>query len=454
VALHTGMLFASHVQDKLTCLQREWEKVWHAQTQAMYLKSLDHMGLHVKSADKKNFAMKHLIDSIKTKHEEQRRHRTTRIKGMPSQFVYKFGDQPVILDVLRIMLFYINNVSQHNSAERRRVSEFFEKFITVFFDIPEELVADRTGDIDRGTPDDDLDDVTPSELPNGRGRRPNNAKRTDLRRGVLDRARNGTRGRGIKEDSATGSKESTPDVDSVVDDDAGEATEDQATTEVTNDRWLALPGAAAVQGTKPLDAADLELIADQPFKRDFYSLFCNSTIYVFFSIFQTLYRRFKEIKESEEEAVLEGKRAKVAKPAKEIGLLDDQTEYYGLAPGEGYYGRTLTMIEDFIIGDLEETKFQDFLRHYYLKKGWQLYTVMDLLKSLCRQAVVCSSNDSKERTPDLIEQFYHDKESKETSFNAEINLRKQADKYIKDGELFVIRWVCTLSLAYQTSLTT
>jgi paired amphipathic helix protein Sin3a len=409
----------------------------------MYLKSLDHMGLHVKSADKKNFAMKHLIDSIKTKHEEQRRQRV-KVKGMPSQFIYDFSDQSVIVDVLRLMIFYINNASQHNSAERRRISEFFEKFVTVFFDLPEDLVADRTGDIARETPDDDLDDATPSELPNGRGRRAN-AKRTDLRRGVLDKARNGTRGRSAKEDSATGSKESTPDVDSVGDDDAGDATEDQATTEVTNDRWLALPGAAAVQGTKPLDAADLELIADQPFKRDFYSLFCNSTIYVFFSIFQTLYRRFKEIKESEDEAVSEGRRAKVPKPAKEIGLLDDQVDYYTPVGSEGYYGRTLTMVEDFILGDLEEAKFQDFLRHYYLKKGWQIYTVMDLLKSLCRQAVVCSSNDSKERTPDLIEQFYHDKESKETSFNAEINLRKQADKYIKDGELFVIRWVCILS---------
>lgn len=33
--------------------QREWEKVWHAQTASMYLKSLDHMGIHVKQADKK-----------------------------------------------------------------------------------------------------------------------------------------------------------------------------------------------------------------------------------------------------------------------------------------------------------------------------------------------------------------------------------------------------------------
>jgi paired amphipathic helix protein Sin3a len=432
-------------------LQREWEKVWHAQTQTMYLKSLDHMGLQVKAADKKNFAMKHLIDSIKTKHEEQRRRAGSKRRGALHQFTYEFNDQGVIADVLRIMIVYATNSTQHNSAERRRITEFFEKFITTFFDISDELLTDRTGDIDRGTPDEDLDDATPSELPNGRGRRVNNGKRTDLRRGVLDKARNG-RGRSQKEDSTTGSKESTPDVDSLGDDDAVEA-EDQATAEVTNDRWLALPGAAAIQGTRPLDVSDLELIADQPYKREYFSLYCNSPIFVLFSIFQTLYRRLKEIKESEADAVSAGNRARVAKPAKEIGLLDEKNDHYGLADGESYYARTLTLIEDFVTGDLEEAKYQDFLRHFYLKKGWQLYTIMDLLKSLCRQGVICSSNDAKERTPDLLEQFYHDKELKEGSFNIEINLRKQADKYIKDGEVFVIRWVCIPFLALPTLLT-
>jgi paired amphipathic helix protein Sin3a len=426
-------------------MKREWEKVWNAQTQAMYLKSLDHMGIHVKSSDKKNFAMKHLIDAIKTKHEEQRRQRSIKGRGPRHQFAYEFTDQGVIADVLRFMVLYVTHSSQHNSAERRRICEFFEKFIPTFFDISDELVTDRTGDIDRGTPDDDFDDAAPTELPNGRGRRPGNGKKTDLRRGVLDRARNGTRGRGHKEGSASGSKESTPDVDSVIEDDAGEAAEDQAVTEVTNERWLAVPGAAAIHGTKPLDSEDLELRADQPFKRRWYSLYSNSTIYVFFSIFQTLYRRLKEVKESESDAIADANRAKSAKPAKVIGLLDEKTDYF-LADDseETYYSKTLAIVEDFITGDLEEAKYQDYLRHVYLKKGWQLYTITDLLKSLCRQGVACSSNDVKEKTPDLLEQFYHDRESKETSFNTEINLRKQADKYIKEGELFLIRWVCIL----------
>ena len=409
----------------------------------MYLKSLDHMGIHVRQSDKKNFAAKHLVDTIKTKHEEQRRQRSTRGRAPKHQLSYEFSDSQVVVDVLRLMVLYTSNSAQINSSnsERRRVSEFFEKFITTFFDIPYDVVADRIADIDRGTPDEDMDDATPTELPNGKGKRAVNGKKTDLRRGVLDRGRNGHPGRGQKDDSASGSKESTPDVDSVVDDDAGEIAEDQANTEVTNERWAAPPGAVAITGTQPLAAEEVELKADQPFKREWYSLYSNQNIFVFFSIFQTLYRRFKEIKDSEEEAVFGGIQSRKAKPAKAIGILDDKSEVWSPTDGETYYSRTLAMVDDLVSGEIEQLRYEDFLRTHYLKKGWQLYTITDLLKSLCRLGGLCASQDTKEKTPDLLEQFYHDRESKETSYNTEINLRKQADKYIKDGELFLIRWV-------------
>jgi paired amphipathic helix protein Sin3a len=408
----------------------------------MYLKSLDHMGIHVKQADKKNFAAKHLVDSIKTKHEEQRRLRGSKGPTPKYQYSYQFTDQEVIGNVLHIMIVYASNANQHSSSERRRISDFFEKFISVFFDLTDEFVAAYTASIDRGTPDDEYEDIAPTELSNGRGRRPVNGKKGDLRRGVLDKGRNGTRARGQKDESATGSKESTPDVDSNVDDEMPEVGEDRAITEVTNERWAAVPSAVAVQGTKPLESDDVEMKADQPFQRDWYNLYCNQTVFVFFSIFQTLYQRFKDIKDAEAAARAEVERARSLKPAKQIGLLSERLDHFtNLEEHESYYSRVLDLVEDYIKGEVEEAKYQDFLRHYYLQTGWKIYTVTDLLKTLCRLGATCSSPDSKEKTPDLIEQFIRNRESKETSFNVEINLRKQADKYIKDGELFLIRWV-------------
>ncbi|EDO03736.1 hypothetical protein SS1G_06217 [Sclerotinia sclerotiorum 1980 UF-70] len=437
--------------EEWTFTRREWNPVWGAQGSVMYLKSLDHMGIHVKQADKKHFAAKHLVDSIKTKHEEQRRLRSSRGPTPKYQYSYQFADQEVIGQLLHVMIVYACNANQHSSSERRRISDFFEKFISTFFDLPDEFVARHTADIDRGTPDDEYEDIAPAELSNGRGRRPVNGKKADLRRGVLDRGRNGTRGRAQKEDSATGSKESTPDVDSNIDEEVADVTDDRTITEVTNERWAAVPGAVAVQGTKPLESDDLEMKADQPFQRDWYNLYCNQTVFVFFSIFQTLYQRFKDIKDAESSARAEIERAKSGKPAKQIGLLSDRNDdFTSIEDGETCYSKVLNHVEKFIKGEIEETKYQDYLRHYYLQTGWKIYTITDLLKSLCRLGSICSSPDSKEKTPDLIDQFLRNRESKETSYNIEINLRKQADKYIKDSELFLIRWYPKKSEAHIT----
>ncbi|PBP19871.1 hypothetical protein BUE80_DR009373 [Diplocarpon rosae] len=415
--------------------QREWEKVWAGQTSASYMKSLDHMGIQAKQADKKNFSAKHLIDAIKTKYEENRRQRSTRAKVQPFQYAWDFSDKQVVLDVLRIMLIYIANANQHNPNERARIHNFFEKFIGVFFGIPEEDIARCSVGIDHGTPDDDSEEITPLELTNGRGRRTGNGKKTDLRRGVLDKGRNGTRARGQKDDSATGSKESTPDVESVAEDDA-ENFDESAINRVTDQRWTTVPG--AIDGIIGVPSFN----PYQPYQHTDFNLYANQTIFCFFCIFQTLYRRLKEIKECEKSAREEGEKAAKPKPARELGLGNEPDNYYIAARNDScfYYNKTLEYAALFIEGELDEANYQNFFRRYYLKKGWQLYTVQDLLKQICRFGAICSTLDVKEKTPDLLELFYTSRRMEEYTYNAEINARKQADKYVKEQELFLIQW--------------
>ncbi|KAG9245720.1 transcriptional regulatory protein-like protein SIN3 [Calycina marina] len=417
--------------------QREWDKVWHAQTVAMYLKSLDHMGIQVKAADKKNFSHKHLVDLIKTKYEEQKKRSP---KYGRHQFAYKLDNFDTIIDVLRFMIVHCQGGNQYNSVETRRIIEFFEKFVTTFFDIPEDFIAERISSIDLGTPDDE-EEAVPVELTNGRGKK-NNGKKNDLRRGVLERNRNGARGRTQKDDSANASKESTPDVESLVgEDDVMESVDEPTTAEVTNDRWTVSPFRPhAAPGTKPLNKDEAEMQYDDLHERECYGLYCNQTIYIFFYVFQTLVKRFQDVKDSEEDAEKEAERARMFKPAKDLSLIDAKNERYFEGQGT-FYSRTLALVEEFINGDMEESKYHDHLRHVYLKKGWQLFTVHDHLKQLCKLGSACSSVDSKEKASELLDLFYKDRELKETSWNNEIRLRKQAEKHIKDGELFVIRWI-------------
>jgi paired amphipathic helix protein Sin3a len=422
--------------------QREWEKVWQAQTENMHLRSLDHMGIQVKQTDKRSLSAKHIVDVIKTKHEEQRRLRNTKDQVSRYQFIYDLGDEDVLLCLLRFMALYGMNNGHHSAAEKERIVDFFESFIPQFFELPEDKVQERLNDIDRDSGEEDAEDQLPAELSNGRSRR--NGKRSDLLRGVLDPGRNTTKPRARKEGSAaSGSKETTPDVGSANEEEMADAPEDNGPSDLSNERWLpTIPRPTVVTGDSSLLDANGELKADGFFPRPWYNFFCNHTIYVFFSIFQTLYQRLKEVKEGKDSVLVAITRLKSKKPAKELGILVNEVNYFDENDPASFWPKTVELIEDYITGEIDESRYQEVLRHYYLKKGWKLYTILDLLKILCRLSLACTSSDVKEKTPDLIQQFLNSRQQEETSYQTEISARKFAEKCIKDGDMFVISWVC------------
>ncbi|PHH78363.1 hypothetical protein CDD80_6986 [Ophiocordyceps camponoti-rufipedis] len=418
--------------------QREWEKVWHSQTENMYLKSLDHMGILVKSNDKRNLTAKHLVDVIKTKHEEQRRERSIKGKSARHQLVWDFSDKDVVLDLLRLMMLYPLHSGQHSAQEKERLLDFLESFVTAFFDLNEEAVQDRLPKMPPDSAEEEVEESAPAELSNGRSKR--NGKKADLLRGVLDPGRNGSKPRSQKEDSAAScSKETTPDVGSANEEDMAD---EAAATEVSNERWMpTVPKPVVVDGDNSLLDTDGELKADGFFRRPWYNFFTNQTIFVFFSIFQTIYSRLVELKASKSVVLHEIDRLTRPKPARDIGFADTVMNYFdGSDDEDKFWPKTMELIEDYVTGEVEEARYQEVLRHYYLRSGWKLYTIQDQLKTLCRLALTCSSNDAKEKTPDLIHQYFASREKEETSYQTEISARKFAEKCVKDGDIFVICW--------------
>merc|ERR1712000_30798 len=141
------------------------------------------------------------------------------------------------------------------------MGEWFEWFVPIFFDIPEERIQDKLPKMPLDSGEEDVDDSTPAELTNGRSRR--NGKKGDLLRGVLDPGRNSTKPRNQKEDSAaSGSKETTPDVNSN-EEDMPDAPEDNSNPEVSNERWMpSVPKAVVVGESNGLLDSEGELKAD------------------------------------------------------------------------------------------------------------------------------------------------------------------------------------------------
>lgn len=422
--------------------QREWEKVWQAQTEIMHLKSLDHMGIQVRQTDKRNLSAKHIVDVVKTKHEEQRRLRSAKNKLPRYQFSYDFSDEDLVLDMLRFLVLYVMNTGLHSNAEKERMIDFLESFIPQLFDLSEEKVQERLNDIDRESAEEDSEEQVPAELSNGRSRR--NGKKSDLLRGVLDPGRSGTKSRAQKEDSNnSGSKETTPDVTSANEEEMTDAPEEPVPAQLSNERWLpTVPLATVVQGDNTMLDANGDLKADGFFPRPWYNFFCNQTIYVFITLFQTIYKRLKEVKDASPDSVMvEIKRAKMKQVAKEIGLSINELNYFDEKDPASFWPKTVELIEDFITGEVDENRYQEILRRYYLKKGWTLYTIQDLMRTMCRSALICTSPDAKEKTPDLIQQFLNSRQQEETSYQTEISARKFAEKCIKDNDMFVICWV-------------
>ncbi|TPX09314.1 uncharacterized protein E0L32_009506 [Thyridium curvatum] len=415
--------------------QREWEKIWLAQTEAMHLKSLDHMGIQVKSNDKRMFSAKHLVDLIKTKHEELRRARALKLKSTRHQFLWTFPDQDLLLDLLRFMVLYVMHSGQHGAAEKERILDFFETFVPQFFDLPEDQVQQRLADIDRDSGEED-EDPTPAELVNGRSRR--NGKKSDLLRGVLDPGRNSSKSRNQKEGSAaSGSKETTPDNGSANEEEMADAPEETAVPDVSNERWLpTVPRPTVIAGENPFLDSDNELKADGFFPRTWYNFFCNQSIYIFFFVFHALYQRLKDVKENKKTVLEEIERASAETPAKKLNMVSSEPKYFEDINTDTFWPRTIELIEDFIAGDLDESSYQDVLRHYYLTTGWKLYSMPDLLRILCRQALSCNNSDSKEKTAELVTQFLNNRQQEETSYQTEISARKFAEKCVKDGDMF------------------
>ncbi|KAM0533108.1 hypothetical protein ACHAPP_006274 [Verticillium nonalfalfae] len=421
--------------------QREWEKVWHSQTENMHLKSLDHMGIQVKQTDKRNLSARHLVDVIKTKHEEQRRQRSLTGKAPRHQFVWNFSDKKIIVELLRLMMLYAVNSGHHSIPEKERITDFFESFVPAFFDIPEEEYDGQLPRVQDASDEDDAEESAPAELTNGRNRR--NGKKSDLLRGVLDPGRNGSKPRGHKEDSAaSASKETTPDVTSANEEEMPDAPSEHPAPLVSNERWLStVPQPIVTTGDASLLTDEGELRADGLFTRPWYNFFSNQTIFVFFSVLQTLYKRLSDVKESARDVHVEVARLNRPRVAREIGLSENPMDYFEVDDDiPKIWSKTVDLIEEYVTGEIDEVRYQDVLRHYYLRNGWKLYTIPDLLKTLSRLALTCSSTDTKEKTPDLIHQYLSNREKDETNWQTEIAARKFAEKCVKDGEMFVISW--------------
>ena len=359
------------------------------------------------------------------------------------QFEYFFNDVDVIQDACHILLTYLHHAHAGNAGDQSKTQTFFKTCIPAFFGLDKELFQQRMSDIyDVSPPNEEVEDDAPTAEDSnvGRGRRGVNGRKSNLLRGVLDRGQAGKSGRKDKESSAVSeSKDTTPDPMSMDEDSATQMetpSEQPSHVDATEHRWMEHPSDGNARNKQSIKH-------NQPFKRDTFNLYANLNIYCFMRMFELLYERLLKIKMSEEQVHEDIRRAKAFKPAHELKLADKTPSdfFADTSLRANYYQQIVRMCEDIIKGEMDMNHLEDTLRRFYLQHGWQLYGFDKLLAAIIRFALNILVSDSKDKSSDIMNLFYKNRKESETTYQAEMDYRKQVEKLAKDGDIYRIAYV-------------
>ncbi|RMZ83954.1 hypothetical protein DV737_g1313, partial [Chaetothyriales sp. CBS 132003] len=423
-------------------VQREWEKVWRDQIHKQFWKSLDHQGINSKNLDKKNFQQKTLTTEIQAKWEEGKKLRDSGAAAPKHQLAYTFNDAGVITDASRLVLIFLDSErTTLSDTEAPKVREWFLDFVPRFFGLNKEEFEASVRVQDREDVDmqDGIDSDTPSTskaAKHGRG---------GLLRRALDR-RNG------RDDSASASKESTPGPTTENEIEAEDEAVDSESEEPTSQPWIKV-------NTGNGDITQQQLALDETYPHTVYNLYANANIYCFFRLFEALYSRLLSIKANEAsvvEAVSRYRQSGEAKKAAvDLHMIDRGPEVFFeslIADSDHhFYHEILKLCEEVLIGVKDQAMLEETLRRYYNKTGWQLYTVEKLVSAILRFLANILGGDAKDKSVDIANLFFKDREKLDTTRKQEIQYRKQVERYSKDGEVYRISYtpktkVCTIRL--------
>lgn len=395
----------------------------------MYWKSLDHQGINVKNADKRQFQPKALQTEILVQYETQRREKILPWKAPPAyQLSYHYEDEEVIHDACHLILTHLYNSDKNSDEDKRRLEKFLTTFIPSFFGLDQEAFQAHMMDIHDSSPpnEENEDESISEEASSGRPRRAANGKKSNLLRGVLERGRNG------KEVNGRESKESTPDVSSMDEDGAAsiETPQERPQVDIMDYRWMEHPSVGAID-------------PKAPFTRETFNLYASLNIYCFFRMFQMLYERLVNIKANEQQVHEDVARSNASKPADNLNLVYKKSSDYfnDTSPSASYYHQVVTICEDVMKQKTEMVHLEETLRRFYMMKGWQLYSYDKMIAAITRFAMQILVSDNKDKSLEIVNLFYGDRAKEETTHDAEIIYRKQVDKLTKEADIYRVSYV-------------
>lgn len=392
--------------------QREWNKVWREMEQKVFYKSLDHLGLTFKQADKKLLTAKQLVSEISTVKVEQQNKRVHPLTPRPQeQLNYQFTDNEVVFDIVRLAEFYIFHSLNYSANDRDKLGEFFKHFISLFFGISSEVVEDalkarnadsQVADEPKSEPSSETSESNgSSELSNSKKRH----RESDLLRDVLKKQ---SKSRKEEQDDSPASESEEPDLTDEV--------------EKSGELWIKT-------SSSKFSIADV----GKEDRRESFNFFCNTTIYVFFRHLRTLYERLEEVKSMNKEVGAEMQSRQVPQFAKDLNLVSHQLEEAGVEIDgtKDCYKQVLSLTERLLDGEIEHQWFEESLRQAYRNKAYKCYT-LDKVVQLLVKHMHTMVTDSK--TSEMVVLFEQDRQSPLSTAKDQILYRMQVRALMSNDE--------------------
>lgn len=380
---------------------REWNKVWRDTEQKVFFKSLDHRGLTFKQTDKKYLTSRQLVSEIMTVKTEQNNKRLNPMTPKPKeQLVYKVKNRAVLMDVLRLVMCYLEHANSYSSNDRERMEGFFKTFLTLFFSLPEDLI--QTAAPEKAAEGDNEAEAEAEES-GGAEKRPRDSQ--SLLRDVLKKSKHARIGK---------SREDNLESDDTLEE-----------IEKSGEQWL-----------KHINA-NASAFEERP--RHTYNLFANTTVYVFIRLLNILYERLEEVKGYEEKVSKEIGNNRKVQFALDLDLYDHRMEDMNLAfKSEDCYGQLLNLIENLIEGDLEHQLYEEAIRQAYRNRAYKLYTVDKVVQAIVKHL---HNIVSDAKSSDALLLFEQDREKPCSSAKEQILYRMKVKSVLgADENIFRIEW--------------
>lgn len=394
--------------------QREWNKVWRELEQKVYFKSLDHLGLTFKQADKKLLTTKQLISEISSIKVDQTNKRIHWLTPKPkSQLDFDITDFEIIFDILKLSFVFVDCVSNYSNPDKERLKDFLRVFIALFFSIPIQNIDDALKK--RGLSlENESEDGTKqnSDLEDSKKR-----KRSADIHFTLNDILHRTKYQKLKHSNK-------------------DEQQDENDDQLVEDVELELEAESIRQDArKPwllgdiVEKANTDGVISQRMRFNFFG---NTNIYIFIRHLITLHSRLLEVKTMNEVVTKEINNRKTVQFAKDLCLISTQLKDMGLDfVGKDSYQEILRLGEDLILGDIEHQWFEESLRQAYNNKAFKLYTIDKVIQAIIKHAhTLMTDNKSSE----IVKLFERDRTSSRTSTKDQILYRLQVRSHMSNTE--------------------